>query len=63
MEVSGSGKTVAGVVAHATDDSGALTDEAGHMPAGRFHEPFHRDPEALLSERVDLFDLVASECG
>jgi len=54
---------VPGVVADPANHGGAIRAETRHLPAGGFHEPVNRDGEALVRERVDLLDLVASESG
>jgi len=52
-------KPVAGVVADSANHDSGFCAEPGHGPAGRLHQPVDQDPEPLLRERVELFDLPA----
>ena len=61
MEVACRRETVAGVVAHSADHDRRLSNLARNLPARGFHHPVDPDAEALLRERVDLFDLAASD--
>ena len=61
MQMSGGGKAVACVVAHAADHGRALADKPGDLPSRSLHQPLDRDAETLFAERVDLPDLAAAK--
>ncbi len=63
VKMSRRGQAVSSVVADSTHHSRRGGAKAGHLPAGGLHQPVHRDAEALLRERVDPFDLRASQRG
>src|ERR1700682_2473607 len=61
VEVPRRGQPITRVVPDAADDRGAVRAEPGHLPTRGLHQPVDRDAEALLRERVDLFDLAAAK--